>query len=377
MNGLIIGAGIGGLTTAIALQRKGIQTELVEAAEALAPIGAGILLPPNALAILARYGLLEQLENAGHSIDAFVVADAKGRLISRSPATYKQGNRHYRTVAIHRGLLQKILLDSFHPEAVTLGHRCRHVASTTKGAEASFENGAIKQADFLIAADGLHSSVRKVLFPDSRVRYSGQICWRGIANTALSGSQANQLTELWGQGTRFGFVPIAERQVYWYTTKLAQSGHAEHAEDSVEILRLFQEFGTVAEGLIESTPTGSIIRCPLSDLKPLPAWSSGSVVLLGDAAHAATPNLGQGGAQAIEDSYVLAEKLASEDSVARAFRAFRQSRIAKVTQIVNASRHIGQITNLKHPWACASRNQMARMSASIIRRQQAELFTLS
>ena len=205
---LIIGAGIGGLSTAIALQRRGVALRVFEAASTLSPVGAGILVPPNAMNILGRYDLAGQVRGKGIPIESFVVLDRHGRVISKLSASYTQNGVSQQAVAIHRGQLQQVLLGALSPDTLSTGKQCVQISTHTDHAEAMFGDGTKASADFIVGADGIHSAVRKLMFPDSALRYSGQTCWRGVATITLPVQWANQLTEVWGVCGQFGFVPI-------------------------------------------------------------------------------------------------------------------------------------------------------------------------
>ena len=183
-----------------------------------------------------------------------------------------------------------------------------------------------------------------------------------------------QLTEVWGVGLRFGFVPIADTQVYWYATKRENAGGIDDPTNiKQQLFDLYGEFSEPVGEIILQTDPSSIIRNDLSDLTPLTSWFSHCVILTGDAAHASTPNLGQGGAQAIEDSWVLTEKIATCENLQNAFERFQASRFAKVQKIVNVSWQIGKITNLTSKMACEIRNTLLRCVPSFMAKQQSRL----
>lgn len=377
MRGIIIGAGIGGLSTAIAMQMRHINVKVFEAATILNPIGAGILVPPNAMIILDRYHLAQQVRDGGRPIESLAVLDSEGKSISKTPAHYSKNGILHQTIAIHRGTLQKILLSALAPDTVLTNKPCVEVSTGVNGAEAKFRDGTKVCGEFLVGADGIHSKVRESIFPDSSLRYSGQTCWRGVSNITLPPKWLMQLTEVWGAGLRFGFVPIADAQVsqvYWYATKREDAGGV----DAPMIIKqqLFDLYGKFLEPvgeIILQTDPFSIIRDDINDLALLTSWFSNSVVLIGDAAHASTPNLGQGGAQAIEDSWVLADKIATCEILQSALKSFQASRFAKVKRIVNASWQIGKATNLSNKMACEIRNALFRCVPSFMAKQQVRL----
>lgn len=374
MKGLIIGAGIGGLSVAISMRQRNIDFEIFEAVSTLIPAGAGILVPPNAMTILGRYGLSEHVQEHGVRINSLVIVDTRARTISRTPAEYTKHGATYPTVAIHRGTLQQILLNALADTHVTTGKRCIDASIHAQGVAARFSDNSRVDGDFLIGADGIHSVIRASIFPNSPLRYSGQTCWRGIATVELPRQWATQLTEVWGAGLRFGFVPLSGGQVYWYATKRERAGGTEDRETiKQQLIHMYRSFPDPLAEIISHTALSSIIRDDLYDLVPLRSWFSGRAILIGDAAHASTPNLGQGGAQAIEDSWVLADKMASCQSLPEAFQSFQASRLPKVRTIVSVSWQIGRVTNLSNKLACEARNTLFRCVPACVAKQQARL----
>ena len=181
------------------------------------------------------------------------------------------------------------------------------------------------QAELLIGADGIHSRVREIMLGKIRCNTAGYTAWRGVAPAPAKEFKAG---ETWGKGQRFGFVPLNRDRVYWFATaNRPENENAHPAERQAELLDKFGGWHYPIRELLETTPTGTILRNDIYDLPPLEAWTVGRVTLLGDAAHAMTPNLGQGACQAIEDGVVLAGCLAKFEDILQASGPIR-----KVTQ---------------------------------------------
>ena len=371
MSGMIVGAGIGGLSAAIAMQRRGMPVQLYEAASALSPVGAGIVLPPNAMNILERYGLAEQVRGHGAPIESFVMLDRHGRTISKIAARYTQNRGTHQAVAIHRGRLQQVLLDALRPNTLFTGKTLVQTSTHADRAEAIFSDGTKASSEFMVGADGIRSAVRKLLFPASTLRYSGQTCWRGVAALTLPVQWINQFTEIWGVGGVFGFAPISETQVYWYAT---QKVVADGSDDTDHIKQMLTDtYASLLEpiaALIAHTEVTHIIRNDLIDLAPLKSWARGRAVLIGDAAHAVLPNLGQGGAQAIEDSWVLGEMLASSKSCEEAFMRYQKMRLARARKIAGISRNLANISSLCNATMCDIRDALFRRIPAFVTARQ-------
>lgn len=372
--GIIVGAGIGGLCTAIALKEKGIPVQVFEAADRLEAVGAGILVPPNAMSVLSHYGLAEAVMEQGHSVDSLSVLDYRSQLLAKNDATYANAGKNLKTVAIHRSKLQQILIDALGKDAIFTGHRCINVCNTDWGVDVAFSNGTQVSAKFLVGADGLHSRVRAALFGEYSLRYSGQICWRGVANFQLDDDLRDQVSELWGLGIRFGFVQIAPSKVYWFATKKRKLQIDAVKTTKEDLQELYKDFAAPVQALIENTSETDILEGYIRDLPSLKNWSSRSTVLVGDAAHAMTPNIGQGGAQAIEDSFALAQAIRNNYSLPHAFEQFQTMRTQKVNQIVKASWQLGRMTNVSYPWLCYTRNSLIRAFAPMMADKQNQTF---
>src|SRR5690606_13027243 len=202
------------------------------------------------------------------------------------------------------------------------------------------------------------------------IRDSGQICWRGICELALGERYLHSALEAWGPGRRFGFVALNSRQVYWYAV-------ANEDAAGTDLSLLFKDFHPEVLDMIAATPATSIFFSHLYDLKPIHQWAQGKVCLIGDAAHATTPNLGQGACQAVEDAYVLGKLFAQGLSVEEVFRQYQALRIKKAHQVVKTSWTIGKVSHWQNPLGTGVRNfVMKNLPASVRHKQLEPLFEL-
>lgn len=370
----IIGAGIGGLTTAIALEQKGYAVRIFEQAEKITPVGAGIILANNAIQVYQKLGLQKIIEENGNSISSLNITTADLKPLSKADLSYFEKKFNVKNIAIHRGVLQQILINQLKNTSVILNHKLKKVTKNTKGHVLKFYNGEKIQSTTLIAADGINSIVRQNLFPDNEIRNANQICWRSITTYNLPLQYQHELNEAWGKTERFGFVQIVPNKVYWYALK---SFNKNKGELNVTSLKdYFNNYDTVIKDIISSSKQSQIHTAEISDLKPINKWHKENVCLIGDAAHATTPNMGQGACQAIEDAYTISECLGKYHPN-KAFTEFQKLRLPKAHQIVNASWMIGKMSHLSNPILIAIRNQIIRWTPSSVNRKQTEqLFTL-
>jgi 2-polyprenyl-6-methoxyphenol hydroxylase-like FAD-dependent oxidoreductase len=212
----------------------------------------------------------------------------------------------------------------------------------------------------VIGADGLHSRVRRELFGDEPLRYAGYTAWRGIcARGDLV--QEGQTSETWGRGTRFGIVPIGHGPAYWFAVLTTPAGGRDEPGRAREsLLRHFGDWHAPVRALIEATEETAIMRHDLFDRMPRETWSRGRITLIGDAAHPMTPNLGQGGCQAIEDAVVLAEEL--DKTKPDAFARYEKRRLSRANGFVQASRRMGALAQLENGAARTLRDWLMRLT---------------
>ena len=380
MKGIIIGAGIGGLTAAIALRQRGVSVTVFEAAPEIKAVGAGIIMATNAMQVLQRLGIADKIKETGYRLIDGQIADQKWRLIQKIDGEYAIHKYGVGSYAIHRATLQQILFNELPKETVRLNHKVESVSQSETSVSVKFANGWEEAADFVIGADGIKSIVRQSLFGKTDYRYSGQTCWRATVNTTIPQKLEKSAYELWGNkaGLRWGMVPVTSNQIYFYATVCAVAGGRDDAKTvKSNLVQQFSEFGKEVKNLLEVTDSATIIRTDIYDFAPIKKWYKGRIALIGDAAHATTPNLGQGGCQAIEDAYVIAKSLAENSEPEKAFNTFQTIRYAKTKYVVDTSWLFGKLTNLSAPWTHL-RNVVIRLApSSATRKSSDKLFQLN
>ena len=376
---IIIGGGSGGLTAALALARGGLSCEVFEAGARDRDQGAGLMLAPNALTVLRRLELCDQVLKAGFEPRAMIIARSDGRILQHVEADEWRKRYAFGPVAIHRAALHRLLVDALHGVPVHYDTAAAHVTDEADGPlTVTLANGERFTAELVIAADGLRSLLRQHLFGPTHFRYAGQTSWRGIAEHRLDGEVGDVLVEMWGRppGLRFGVVPVDEQRSYWFATQSAPAGGCDPSvAAALDSLRAdFAGFIPSVQMLFQHTQT--LLRTDIFDFAPLASWHRGRVVLIGDAAHATTPNLGQGANQAIESAFVLAQALASE-KLPGALMTYELLRMPKAHWVTRQSWRYGQLTNLPGALGRLVRHTIvARTPRAMMQKQTDRLFSL-
>ncbi len=374
----IIGGGITGMTTALCLQKRGISCTVYERAPALTVVGAGIWMAPNAMKIFDWLGIRQQVTAAGIPVRDVEITDTRLVPFRKSKDIFISDATGNYITSIHRARLQEILQQQLAPGTLFLNHDFLHVDTGEAGLDIHFRDQPVVKADLLLGADGIHSGVRKQLFPASPLRYSGQTCWRGVARMTMPEVYRQSAREAWGKRLRFGFSVIGEEEVYWFAVANAPAGENDGGGDLRNSLQQkYADFHPLVGEMIASTPEKSIFRSDISDLQPLKTWHQDRILLLGDAAHATTPNMGQGGAQGIEDGFAISRFLEEYRlDYLQAFDMFEKSRRSKVDYIVATSRMIGAVAH--HPLKqFLMRNAMKWTPDSTLARQMERVYQVA
>src|SRR5262249_2903389 len=291
----IIGGGIGGLTTALALRQAGFEPEIFEQAPALLDVGAAIAIWPNAMRVLDRLQLVGRILEQAGVMEEICWLDQHGHLINRVRITQNS----VPTVALHRADLQPLRQHALPQSSIHLGHTLIDQQQHGDRIVAKFANGDSFDAGFLIGADGIHSRVRAQFINDGDPVYRGYTVWRGISPNVPNALVPATAVELHGRGKRFGIGPVGRGRVGWWATVNTD-------DDTQDLAQLFAGWYRPVLELIETTPHSSILKTGAFDRPPAQSWGKERMTLLGDAIHPTTPNLGQGGCLAMEDAMVLA-----------------------------------------------------------------------
>ncbi|MCU1686562.1 MAG: flavin-dependent oxidoreductase [Amycolatopsis sp.] len=361
MRVVIIGAGIGGLTTALRLHHEGIDCAVYEQSEQISQLGVGINVLPHAVKELDAVGLLDRLEEGGVRTRELVYAHRLGPVILSKPCGLEAGF-DFPQLSFHRGRLQGVLLravrERLGDDAVRTGHRLTSFEQDSGGVLAEFVDRQGRsldpvRADVLVAADGIHSAVRSLLFPaEGPPRWNGVTLWRGATDWPEFGSGGSVIVA-GGTAAKLVVYPIAPGRTPG--TKLTnwaiciQTGQAgdpppsrqdwsrpADPADLTEHVGRFRMPAVDHAGLVAATE--ECFEFPMCDRDPLPHWSQGRVTLLGDAAHPMYPMGSNGAGQAILDATSLSGHLARHDDLADALRAYQDDRLAATAEVVLRNR---------------------------------------
>jgi 2-polyprenyl-6-methoxyphenol hydroxylase-like FAD-dependent oxidoreductase len=373
----IVGGGIGGLTTAIALQRKGFDVTVYESAPVLKPLGAGLALAGNAVKALMEIGIGDEVLRAGKVMKTVCIKDDRGNTLVETDS--EKLSTRFGTInnfTIHRADLHRILAGQLKPGTLLLNKSCADIKQSTSGVTLLFNDNTQAQADYLIACDGIHSVVRKKLLPESLPRYAGYTCWRAVIDDIPENVNMDETTETWGQGSRFGIAPLTGNRIYWFACLNAKANDPEMRSFGIpELLTHFSSYHSPVSSILKKTKKEQLIWGDIIDLKPLKKFAFGNIVLLGDAAHATTPNMGQGACMAIEDAAVLSNCLEEYVTIEEAFSKFEAKRIPRTTKIITTSRTLGEIAQWKNPLLTTLRNTLVRLTPPGVTEKQVRFLT--
>jgi 2-polyprenyl-6-methoxyphenol hydroxylase-like FAD-dependent oxidoreductase len=286
----IVGGGIGGVAAAVALRQVGIDAVVYERSAQLGEVGAGMMLWPNATRVLQRMELLPDiLERCGSSTH-FLVRSSSGTVLMNIAL----GEFEVPAICMRRSDLLTVLLSAFPPEHIRLGHTLSRLEQSKDEVRIIFENGFEARHDVLIAADGIRSSVRSALFGSSNPIYRGYTVWRGVASYEGDAIAPGANSETWGAGKRFGILRVGPEKFTWYAAANVPADHIDGPRGRKrELLAAFSGWHEPIPELIAATTDEEIRKNGAYDVAPLRRWGKGRVMLLGDAAHACTPNLGR------------------------------------------------------------------------------------
>jgi len=354
LKAVVIGAGIGGLTVGIALRKAGYEVEIYDRVRDLRPIGAGISLWSNGVKVLNHLGLAKDLAAIGGQMNHMEYRHISGNIlnhISLQPLVQEVGQRPY---PVARRDLQNVLLSAFENLGgkLTLGKKCIGILDGFHDVTAKFDDGSTARGDLLVAADGVRSLLREyVLNEIVEPKYGGYVNWNGLVPMSTDLAPLDTWSIYVGEHKRASLMPLSGNRFYFFfDVPLPKGTVNDCANYRNELKHHFQGWAEPVQRLIERMEPENTARVDIHDVGPIAKMVKGRVALLGDAAHATCPDLGQGGCQAIEDAWVLVNYLTSTSlSVTDALRRYEAERKVRTTAIVNKARNRAETIHGKDP----------------------------
>lgn len=344
----VIGAGIGGLSAAIALRANGIDATVYEQAHELKALGAGVAIATNGSRVLNHLGVGDALAKVAGPVTHYRFRTWQAEPIAGEPSTLSFGDPA-RTWFLHRGEFQQVLADALPSDALRLGRSCVGATEHTDGVRVEFADGTTVDADLLIGADGIHSRLQgKVSMPTEPVS-EGIMAYRGLIPAGrVDGIADMRASSMWlGPRQSFLAYPVSAGRllniVAFVPTNLTVAESWTAPGDVTELAAAYRGWDPQVSAIIDAMD--STFRWGIYDREPLDRWSSERITLLGDSAHAVTPHLGQGANQAIEDAMTLAVLLrgAQPDELPERLRRYENLRMTRTGQVRSQARAAGRI----------------------------------
>lgn len=356
----IVGAGVAGLSAAIGLESINRNYAIFEQTKVIKGIGAGFGLAANAMQALEFLGLKSDVEKIGFYTSSFNILDQNGNILlapdtQKLTQQYKQSN-----FTIHRADLHHYLLSQIDIKNLFLGKKATHLEQRKENVKLYFDDGSSYTCKYLIIADGVKSPLRQQILPKSTPRYSGYTCWRAtIDNSTIL---LDKGTETWGAQGRFGMTPLVGNRIYWYACVNSPANNPKFKAYTIEdLVNHFSCYQDPIPTVLRHTKSEDLIWNDIIDIKPLKTLAYDNILLIGDAGHATTPNMGQGACQALEDVAVLVDELKKNNKTSAAFQSFDKRRLARTRYITDTSKFIGEVSQWENPFKIAIRNTMLKI----------------
>lgn len=371
MKALVAGAGVGGLTTAIALRARGAEVEVFEAAPESRTSGGGLGIACNATKVLTALGIDLPSEGLGRVCERFTLRTARGRHMRDLPIASIAAELGSPVVNVRRADLVTLLREKAKDTPIHYGAEVVGYERGRDGVSIACADGRTATGDLLVGADGIRSAVRARVTGRAPVNEYGYVCWIATVPFEHPALPPGGAAHYWGRGQRFGLIDIGGGHVYWWGTKNLPAGQAQRwAGTKRDVLRCYEGWASEVREVIAATPDADIVSVPAQDRTFADRWGDGPVTLVGDAAHPMLTSLSQGAGSAIEDGYTLAHHLAHANGVVAGLRGYERARRERTRWLVTASRRLSRTEQLAHPVAVGLRDLVIRYApASVVRKQ--------
>lgn len=336
----IIGGGIGGLTMALSLKKNNIDFTLYEKSNKFTEVGAGIGIASNALKIFDKLNVGDELRVKGHLLKQTILATEKLKILKTIPFPEE-------VYCIHRASIIEAISNKLDKNSYQLGKEVKHIENN-ESVRVTFNDNTFSEFKTLIAADGIHSTVRKTIFPKIKTRKTHQIIWRGITDFDINANLKHTYYELFEGTLRFLFLPLNDSKIFWLAVQEENNFNIDSSSSLKSyLLETYKNFHPIVIEMLTKTPESDIIQNKLADIEPnYKNWYKNNTVFIGDSIHATTPNLGQGACQAIEDAYTLG--LCLKNNLENPYSKYQEIRVKKVEYIVKQSWKIGKMSLTKN-----------------------------
>lgn len=362
-NVLIIGGGITGIATALALRRAGFDVAVFERhfEQSSLQVGSGLSVWNNAMRVFAGLGLADRIESIGSEVEVVEHRTWRGERLATWPVRELSEKLGVPTVCVVRADLHRVLTGALDDGVLHLGRNATGFSQTGGGVTVGFADGSEESGDLLIGADGIHSAIRRQLLGRDEPKYAGYVVYQGIVELDHPSAPKGLFCLGWGPGIRFNYERAGPDDRLYWTAVVPEPVEevGEPAERKRRLLGLYEGWPAPAAEAIGSTRDAAITRLPIHGRNPVKSWGEGRVTLAGDAAHPMTFNLGQGAGMGLEDAVTLARCLA-ESAGPDALRAYERERRRRAAAMMRISWGIGVIGKWRSPVACRARDRIMR-----------------
>jgi 2-polyprenyl-6-methoxyphenol hydroxylase-like FAD-dependent oxidoreductase len=349
---VIVGGGVGGLTTALALRQVGVDSIVCEREVDLAraQVGGCFSVYSNGMRPLQELGLQEEMLKIGSVLKRSEVRTPTGRTLGVAGLEKLERRFAAPSVGASRTDTHRVLMAALGEGVVRMGAACNGFSQESDRVVATFADGSTEEGDILVGADGLRSTIRERQFGPQEARYAGYTVWQGIAEETHEAWPTDSVVVCIGSGLRFVVYPVRDGRPYWAALLTTPQGGRDPERGSKQAVHdVFGGWFPAVRELIEQTPDSAISRMDNFGRDPIDRWGEGRVTLLGDAAHPTTINIGQGACQAIEDAYTLAECVRSEPDLVGALRRYEQRRVGRTAAIMKFAWQVGAVGQVANP----------------------------